>query len=79
MYKWWQSDPKVEQIWDFIDAAGGKNAVNVKLHGLKAVFETGIFNAIETSWNKSSCGDGKLKVCSMKCGVEFDPFAEQFK
>ena len=79
MYKWWQRDPKVEQIWKFIDAAGGKDAVNVKKQGLKAVFETGIFDAIEASWNKSSCGDGKLKVCSMKCGVEFDPFAEQFK
>ena len=50
-----------------------------KTHGLKAVFETGIFDDIERSWNKSSCADGKLKVCAMKCGAEFDPFAEQFK
>ena len=79
MYKWWNKDYRQEQIWDFIDAVGGKDALNAKTHGLKAVFETGIFDDIERSWNKSSCADGKLKVCSMKCGIEFDPFAEQFK
>jgi len=79
MYKWWHKDPKVEQIWDFIDEAGCKNAVNAKIHGLRAVFDTGLFDAIEASWNKPSCASGKLKVCSMKCGTEFDPFGEQFK
>lgn len=79
MYKWWHKDPKTEQIWDYIDAAGGKDAVDAKKHGLRSVFDTGIFDAIESSWSKSSCSDGKLKVCSMKCGVEFDPFKEQFK
>jgi MoaA/NifB/PqqE/SkfB family radical SAM enzyme len=79
MYKWWHKDPKVEQVWDFIDQAGGKDAVNAKIHGLKAVFDTGIFENIEASWNKPSTGEGKLKVCSMKCGVEFDPFSAQFK
>jgi MoaA/NifB/PqqE/SkfB family radical SAM enzyme len=79
MYKWWHKDPKQEQIWDFIDAAGGKDAINAKQHGLKAVFDTGIFDNIEKSWNTKGCDNGKLKVCSMKCGIEFDPFAEQFK
>lgn len=78
MYKWWHKDPKVEQIWDFIDAIGGKEKLDARL-GLKKVFETGIFDDIERSWSKPSCKDGKLKVCSMKCGIEFDPFAEQFK
>ena len=66
-------------MWDFIDAVGGKDAISAKKHGLRKVFETGIFDNIEASWNKPSCGDGKLKVCSMKCGAEFDPFTEQFK
>jgi MoaA/NifB/PqqE/SkfB family radical SAM enzyme len=79
MYKWWMEDPKQEQIWDFIDAAGGKDAISAKKHGLRTVFETGIFDSIEDSWTKTSVAEGKLKVCSMKCGVEFDPFAEQFK
>ena len=79
MYKWWHADPKVEQVWEFIDAVGGKDAINAKTHGLRSVFNTGIFDNIQDSWNKASVADGKLKVCSMKCGVEFDPFAEQFK
>jgi MoaA/NifB/PqqE/SkfB family radical SAM enzyme len=79
MYKWWHKDFQVEQIWEFINDAGGKDALNAKINGLDAVFETGIFDKIEKSWNKSSCKDGKLKVCAMKCGAEFDPFAEQFK
>ena len=75
MYKWWHKDPKVEQIWDFIPDKSVLDARN----GLAAVFDTGIFDTIQNSWSKPSCGDGKLKVCAMKCGAEFDPFAEQFK
>jgi MoaA/NifB/PqqE/SkfB family radical SAM enzyme len=75
MYKWWHKDPKVEQIWDFIP---DKNALDAR-NGLDKVFSTGIFEEIQSSWSKPSCGDGKLKVCAMKCGAEFDPFAEQFK
>jgi MoaA/NifB/PqqE/SkfB family radical SAM enzyme len=74
MYKWWHKDPKVEQIWDFID----KDALDAR-NGLEQVFATGVFDRIQDSWNKPSCGDGKLKVCAMKCGAEFDPFGEQFK
>jgi MoaA/NifB/PqqE/SkfB family radical SAM enzyme len=79
MYKWWHKNPMVEQVWDFIERSGGKNAISAKRHGLKAVFDTGLFDEIEDSWNQPSCGNGKLKVCSMKCGKEFDPFGEQFK
>ena len=78
MYKWWHADPKVEQIWKIIDQVGGKDAINAK-QGLASVFETGIFDIIESSWNNSSCKDGKLKVCAMKCGSELDPFSAQFK
>ena len=74
MYKWWHEDPYVEQIWDFIP---DKKKLNAK-HGLKKVFDTGIFENIKNSWEEPSCSEGKLKVCSMKCGAEFDPFTEQF-
>ena len=77
MYKWWHKDPKVEQIWDFINNAGGKQMLDAK-KGLDKVFTTGIFESIEESWQIDSCNNGKLKICSMKCGKEFDPFAEQF-
>jgi len=79
MYKWWNKDPKIEQIWKFIDEAGGKDAISAKKHGLSRVFDTGIFDNIAASWQKNSIQEGKLKVCSMKCGAEFDPFAEQFR
>ncbi len=79
MYKWWHKDPKTEQIWDFIDAVGGKESINAKINGLSSVFNSGIFDNIESSWGMSDCASGKLKVCSMKCGAEFDPFTEQFK
>jgi MoaA/NifB/PqqE/SkfB family radical SAM enzyme len=74
MYKWWNKDYRVEQIWNFIDEVGGKDFLNAKKHGLESVFDTGIFENIENSWSKLSCSSGKLKVCSMKCGTEFDPF-----
>ena len=74
MYKWWHKDPKVEQIWDFID----KDSLDAK-KGLDKVFATGIFENIQDSWTKSSCAEGKLKVCATKCGAEWDPFMEQFK
>ena len=75
MYKWWHKDPKVEQIWDFIP---NKSALDAR-NGLDKVFDTGIFDHIQDSWSKPSCKEGKLKVCAMKCGTEFDPFGEQFK
>ena len=75
MYKWWHKDPKVEQIWDFIP---NKSALDAR-KGLDKVFDTGIFDHIQDSWSKPSCKEGKLKVCAMKCGTEFDPFGEQFK
>lgn len=78
MYKWWHKDHRVEQIWDFIDAIGGKEKLDAR-NGLKSVFDTGIFDLIEQSWNKNSTKNGKLKVCSMKCGIEFDAFSEQFR
>jgi len=74
MYKWWHEDPKTEQIWNFIK---DKSLIDAK-KGLKKVFESKVFKDIENSWTKQSCKDGKLKVCAIKCGKEFDPFVAQF-
>jgi len=78
MYKWWHKNPRVEQIWRFIEKSGDKAGIDAR-QGLEKVFETGIFDAIESSWTKNDCSAGKLKVCSMKCGIEWDPFREQFE
>ena len=79
MYKWWHKDPKVEQVWDHIDAAGGLSAIDVIENDLREVMEGPLLKSIEDSWKLSSLKEGKLGVCAMKCGSEFDPFTEQFK
>jgi MoaA/NifB/PqqE/SkfB family radical SAM enzyme len=79
MYKWWQDDYRIEQIWDFIDRAGGKDGISAKLHGINGVFDSGIMQDIQRSWKLNSIREGKLGVCAQKCGSEFDPFAAQFK
>ena len=79
MYKWWHKDPKVEQIWDYIDQAGGKGGINVIMNDMKKVMEGPLLSSIEDSWNAKTVKEGKLGVCSQKCGANFDPFAAQFK
>jgi hypothetical protein len=37
-----------------------------------------LLDNIEMSWYKNSINDGKLVVCAMKCGDEFDPYGAQF-
>lgn len=78
MYKWWHKDYRVEQIWDHIDSAGGKDAINVINNSIESVVNGPLLSSIENSWSKSSLKDGKLGVCAMKCGAEFDPFNAQF-
>jgi len=79
MYKWWHKDPKVEQIWDHIDTAGGKDGINVIDNNIEDVVNGTLVSSISNSWALSSIADGKLGVCAQKCGSDFDPFAEQFK
>ena len=80
MYKWWEK-PGQNQIWKFIENVGGLDELSVLKHGFKKVIEGEFFNNIKSSWKKTSCtgADGKLKVCSVKCGTEFDPFGAQFE
>jgi MoaA/NifB/PqqE/SkfB family radical SAM enzyme len=78
MYKWWHRDPRVEQIWDHIDAAGGKSGISVLENTIEEVMDGPLLDSIEMSWEKDSLQSGKLGVCAMKCGSEFDPFGAQF-
>ena len=79
MYKWWHKDYRVEQIWDHIDRAGGKLGISALENRLEDVFNSGILQSIEDSWKLDSVENGKLGVCAMKCGSEFDPFGAQFQ
>jgi hypothetical protein len=79
MYKWWHKDYKVEQVWDFIDRAGGKEGINVINNRLEDVTHGGLLQDIVNSWSLNSIEEGKFGVCAQKCGTEFDPFTSQFK
>ena len=79
MYKWWHSDFRIEQIWDHIDRAGGKEGISVIENDLEAVMQGTLLSGIQDSWNIDGVKNGKLGVCAMKCGTEFDPYTEQFK
>ncbi len=79
MYKWWHKDYRVEQIWDHIKKAGGKDGISVIDNTIEDVMNGRLLIGIQSSWNLPSIEQGKLGVCAMKCGTEFDPFAEQFK
>lgn len=79
MYKWWHKDYRVEQIWEFIDNAGGKEGISVIDNSIYDVMSGPLLSDITNSWQKESIAEGKLGVCAMKCGDEFDPFTAQFK
>ena len=79
MYKWWHPDYRVEQIWDHIDNAGGKEGIDVINNDLETVMNGTLLKGIQDSWNIDGIKNGKLGVCAMKCGTEFDPYTEQFK
>ena len=79
MYKWWHKDPKVEQIWQYIDKAGGKEKLKATKYGLEGVFATGIMDDIASSWDKQGCNNGRIKVCAMKCTKQFDVVGSQYE
>ncbi len=79
MYNPWAKNAQADQIWEFINNNGGKQSIDTKIHGIQNVMESGILQDIEKSWSVNSCKNGKLKICSMTCGADFDFFKEQFK
>jgi MoaA/NifB/PqqE/SkfB family radical SAM enzyme len=78
MYKWWQK-PGENQVWELIQESGGKEVFDAKTLGIKGVLENEYFSyRLRDSWDKPNIHMGKSKVCSEKCGVEFDAFGAQF-
>jgi sulfatase maturation enzyme AslB (radical SAM superfamily) len=74
MYKWYLPKKSTE-IWEYVD----QKQHNIHNHTIKEIFETGLFDHIEETWNKKSLWDGKLKTCALKCGKELDQFGDQYK
>ncbi len=79
MYNSWSKNAQEEQIWGLINNNGGKQSLDTKIYGIQNVMESGILQEIEKNWSTNSCKNGKLKICSINCGIEFDPYGEQFK
>ena len=78
MYIWYYS-PQGAQIWNYINKVG-KDNLNAVKHSLESIVNGEfIQKLIPESWDKPSCADGKLAVCSKTCGTKYDAFAEQFK
>ena len=71
LYKWYWK-PKQAPIWQFIE---DKKDISALEHSIEDIVNGSTFKKIEESWNNET----RLKVCSLKCGKEFDPFSEQFK
>ena len=61
------------ELWRLIDQVGGKEKLDAR-NGLQAVFDSGIFELIETAWN---AGEGRLKVCAQMCATEYNPLDSQ--
>lgn len=79
MYNGKIPDYRQEQIWKLLDTVG-LDRVNAIENGLEYVVDkSGIMQLIEKSWSRPSCRRGKLEVCSVKCGSEFDAFKTQFE
>ena len=73
-YKWYWR-PREAPIWKLI---GDPDNISLRKHTLNEIVDGPFFKAIEDSWSCSSVKNGKLKVCSNKCGLGFDAFSEQY-
>ena len=70
--------PERRQFAEMIESHGGSDALNARKHGLRAVVEGPMFqHAIPASWDRGSIEDGKLAICALTCGKEYDPLNEQ--
>jgi MoaA/NifB/PqqE/SkfB family radical SAM enzyme len=77
MYVWYWT-PKGSQVWNLIDQVG-KQSLSAIENKLEDVINGKFMqDLVPTSWNKSSCADGKLSVCAKTCGTKYDIFKEQF-
>lgn len=76
LYVWYQK-PRQGEIWDLID--GDTSNVSAMQHGIEGIVTGPYFARIRDSWQKSSIGEGKLRVCAKTCGTGFDQFGSQFR
>jgi MoaA/NifB/PqqE/SkfB family radical SAM enzyme len=76
MYPWYHS-PRGTQLWKFINKFG-LDKLDLRKYSIKDVLNNGYFEMIEQSWDKPSCKEGKLAVCSKVCGTNLETFSKQY-
>ena len=76
MYPWYHS-PRGSQIWKLINKLG-LDKINLHTHSLKDILNSGYFDLVVESWDKPSCKEGKLAVCSKVCGTNLETFSKQY-
>lgn len=76
MYDYDLVNYKDDQVWS---AIGDKSLIDCKIYGIKGAMESGLLQRIEQSWTKKSVEEGKLKICTRMCNVDFDLFRSQYK
>ena len=71
-------NPERQQFLQLIQDNGGKQSLDARRRGLKAVIESPLFQRdIPSSWQRDSVAAGKLAICARTCGIEFDPLGHQ--
>ena len=77
MYSWYYSY-RSTQIWKYINKVGLKNLNAIENDVGKIVDGIYFQEIIPSIWDKPSCSEGKLAVCSKTCGVTHNVFDEQY-
>ena len=73
----WNYSMRGTQIWKLINKVG-VDKISLHKYSLREILDTGYFDSIVDSWDKPSCKQGKLFVCSKTCGKELETFSKQY-
>lgn len=76
MYPWYHSQ-RGTQIWKLINKIG-LDKINLHKYNLEQILDSGYFDLVSMSWNKPSCKQGKLNICSKVCGKNLETFSKQY-
>lgn len=76
MYPWYHV-PRGTQIWKYINKIGLEK-LDLNKYSMRDILKNGYFDMVEESWNKSSCKEGKLAICSKTCGSKLETFSNQY-
>jgi hypothetical protein len=81
---WMGHEPFANQLTtskssQFSRMIGGLDVIDAKAHGLRGVFDSGVFDMVEESWGLNSTTEGKLKTCAKTCAKTQNFFKNQYE